>query len=116
MRGQSKVEHLEQVAQWIADSCRKWGISAIVLGQLNQDKENTRWGEGLNQACDQLYALREVESDPPEAWMEMRLTRYTPYRHVGSDAQPHLQMNLAGPYFEDISDTGGQQLKMKGVN
>lgn len=96
----STAEHLDEVAQWIADFGRKHGIWMIVVAQINQDG-NTRGGEGLRLACDQCYQLHRDNVDIGDAYMEMMDTRYTPWRDVGTAESPALFMKPNGPYFEE---------------
>ena len=99
--GKSTSEHLDEVAQWIADSCRKYEIWAIVMAQINQEG-NTRGGEGIRLAFDQVYQLNPLKDDigKPERWLEMLDTRYTKWLNIGGDDQPGLYLNDKGPYFE----------------
>ena len=55
-KGQTKEEHLSNVAQWIAGFCRRHGVWSIVLSQLNKE-DNAFGSAGLNRACDQFYKL-----------------------------------------------------------
>jgi replicative DNA helicase len=116
--GQSTAEHLDEVAQWIADFCRKHGIWSVTMAQLNQGG-NTRGGEGVRLAFDQVYALRgmippdaktddEVEEDLayPYRWVEMLDTRYTAWNNIGTKATPGLRLEEKGPYFTQHG--GGQ--------
>lgn len=102
-RGSNEREHLDDVAQWIATFCRKHKVWAFVLGQENQDG-NTRGGEGMRLAFDQVYRLRRVGDDPsnPYAHLEMMETRYTPWLNVGDEHNPALIMKEKGPYFDAI--------------
>lgn len=103
-KGQSTAEHLDEVAQWIADFGRKHGIWSITMAQLNQEG-NTRGGEGIRLAFDQVYALRGMGQDEdityPQRWLEMVDTRYTKWLSLGSSATPGLQINERGPFFEE---------------
>jgi hypothetical protein len=97
---------LDEVAQWFADFGRKNGIWTITMAQINQDG-NTRGGEGIRLAFDQVYKIRgmgeeEKEEDisRPDRWIEMMDTRYTEWMNIGSQLQPGLFMNPKGPFFE----------------
>ena len=80
--------HLRNVAQWLADACRKHGFWCLIAAQQNQEG-NSRGGEGLRLACDVYFALnREKGSDG--AWLEMQESRYLPYQNVGSAEAPGL--------------------------
>lgn len=100
-KGQSTAEHLDEVAQWIANYCKKQGIWSIVMAQINQDG-NTRGGEGLRLAFDQVYQINRKDISMPETWLEMMDTRYTRWFNVGSEAEPALLINDKGPYFEEV--------------
>lgn len=112
-KGQNSSEHLDEVAQWIADTCRKFGIWSITMAQLNQDG-NTRGGEGLRLAFDQVYAIRgvsrtennqEIEDiTDPHRWLQMLDTRYTKWCDVGESSKPGLLVCDRGPYFECVND------------
>jgi replicative DNA helicase len=98
-RNETEEYHLRNVAQWLADVCRKHGLWCLIAAQQNQDG-NSRGGEGLRLACDVYFALnREKGSDG--AWLEMQESRYLPYRNVGSAVAPALWLNHHGPFFED---------------
>lgn len=104
IKGQSTAEHLDDVAQWIADFCRRNGLWAIVLGQINQEG-NTRGSEGIRLACDQLYELHREDVTQPGTWIEMLETRYTKWANIGSKTAPRLLLQEKGPYFTEINTT-----------
>lgn len=100
-KNQNTAEHLDEVAQWIADYTRKKGLFSIVFAQINQEG-NTRGGEGIRLAFDQVYELKAPEDDPSRSgrWLEMRDTRYTAWLNIGSETQDGLILNQTGLYFE----------------
>jgi len=100
-KNKSTAEHLDEVAQWIADFGRTYGIWTITMAQLNQD-DNTRGGEGIRLAFDQLYQIHRERLTEPYAWMEMMETRYTKWLNIGSKEDPALRMNEQGPFFEQM--------------
>lgn len=104
-KGQSDASHLDEVAQWIADTCRKYDMWAITMAQINQEG-NTRGGEGIRLAFDQVYILHAPDNDPgrSERWLEMSDTRYTPWRSVGTQSRPAFYLNEKGPYFSETPD------------
>lgn len=104
-KGQSDASHLDEVAQWIADTCRKYDMWSITMAQINQEG-NTRGGEGIRLAFDQVYILHAPENDPgrSERWLEMSDTRYTPWRSVGTQNRPAFYLNEKGPYFSGTPD------------
>lgn len=103
-KGKSTAEHLDEVAQWIADTCRKYDMWSIVMAQINQEG-NTRGGEGIRLAFDQVYVLRAPNDDAgrSERWLEMSDTRYTQWRSVGNANNPGFYMNEFGPHFSETA-------------
>lgn len=101
-KGESDAAHLDEVAQWIADFGRKHGVWMFVLAQINQEG-NTRGGEGIRLAFDQVYHLRAPEDDPSRSgrFLEMMDTRYTPWANIGSDVSPAYHITEKGLYFEE---------------
>lgn len=102
-KGKSETEeyHLRNVAQWIADACRRHGIWALIAAQVNQDG-NTRGGEGLKLAVDVYFTLHR-EKDQDSGWLEMEESRYVLYANVGSEEHHGLILNKNGPFFEGAS-------------
>jgi replicative DNA helicase len=99
-KGESEEYHLRTVAQWLADTCRKHGLWAMVACQVNQEG-NTRGGEGLKLACDLYFTLhRDKGSDG--GWLEMEESRYAPYCNVGGEDGPGLWLHHNGPFFDDV--------------
>ena len=92
--------HMRKVAQWLADTARREGVAILISAQVNKDG-NTRGGEGLKLACDQYYTLHR-EKGSKEAWLEMEESRYTLYKHVGSEDVPGLLLDRNGPHFKDL--------------
>lgn len=104
-KGQSKAEHLDEVSQWIAETCKKRNIFALVLAQINQEG-NIRGGEGIRLAFDQVYELKKQEN-ANGAWLEMLDSRYTKWMEIGAETMPALMLETSrGPYFREL---GGQQ-------
>lgn len=101
----SEAFHLGEVAQWIAEICRKLDIWALVAAQINQDG-NTRGGEGMRLAFDQVYHLQPVGKDGGDVtlagrWLEMMDTRYTQWANIGSEEMAGLRLNEKGLFFEE---------------
>lgn len=99
----STAEHLDEVSQWIADICRKHRVWSITMAQINQEG-NTRGGEGMRLAFDQVYQIHRPSSDEksPYVWIEMLDTRYTKWMNIGSDDLQKIKLNEKGPYFEEL--------------
>lgn len=95
---QNTTEHLDEVAQWISNFSREHGLWSITMAQINQDG-NTRNGEGMRLAFDQVYQIHREDMSQPDAWLEMMDTRYTAWMNVGEAVNPALLMHDNGPYF-----------------
>ena len=100
MSSDNRTEHIEYVAQQLAGKVRQHGIWGIVAAQLNQEG-NTRNGEGLKLACDQLYTIHRQQNSY-YGWLEMNLSRYTPTGDVGSESAPSYELNENGPHFNPL--------------
>jgi replicative DNA helicase len=98
--GQSTADHLEAVAQWIADFGRKHKIWTVAAAQINQ-QGNTRGSEGIRLAFDQVYQLHRLADGSPQFWLQMMDTRYTHWGNVGAKDCAGLIMQEKGPVFED---------------
>lgn len=99
-KNQSTAEHLDEVAQWIADFGRKHGVWTITMAQVNQEG-NTRGGEGIRLAFDQVYQLNRENMTKPDAWIEMMETRYTKWMNIGDASKAGLFMCEKGPYYAE---------------
>lgn len=104
-RQKSPVEHLDEVAQWLADFGRKHAVWVISMAQINQEG-NTRGGEGIRLAFDQVYSIRGTNNPSnvedislPRRWLEMMDTRYTAWLNVGGPDSAGLYLHGNGPYF-----------------
>lgn len=105
-KGQSEAGHLDEVAQWIANFCRKHQVWAVVMAQINQEG-NTRGGEGMRLAFDQVYAIKGMGDKEdvsfPGRWLQMLDTRYTEWNNIGSPSMDGLYLETRGLYFHDLS-------------
>lgn len=103
-KNKSTSEHLDEVAQWIADYCREKGLWSLTMAQINQEG-NTRGGEGMRLAFDQVYHMQPCNDDieAPERWFEMMDTRYTKWQDIGTANQSPLRLNEKGPYLEELA-------------
>lgn len=112
-KGKTTAEHLDEVAQWVADACRKYDLWSITMAQINQEG-NTRGGEGIRLAFDQVYTLNAPDDDAArsERWLEMADTRYTAWRSVGSASKPAFYLNPHGPYFSETYDDNQEPLPL----
>lgn len=100
---ESSAAHLDNVAQVMAEAVKSWPYWIATAAQINRDGD-TRGGDGLKAACDVLFQIKsqEVNGGWNEMHLEMRASRYTPYRHIGTENQPAYQLRPdIGPYFEE---------------
>jgi len=100
----SEAYFLGEVAQWIAEIGRKLDIFSLTAAQINQEG-NTRGGEGMRLAFDQVYHLQPLENgdvSQPHRWLEMMDTRYTGWMNVGSKDYAGYMLEEKGPYFSEF--------------
>lgn len=97
---QTNASHLDHVAQVLAELCMKYKLWCVVTAQANQDG-NTRDGEGLRMACDQVYQVMKPDDDTSLRWVEMMDSRYTEYMDIGSESNPSLII-VNGTHMEEI--------------
>lgn len=96
-----KVEHLDDVAQWIAAACKEYNIWALVTAQLNREGES-RGSDGALLAFSHVFYLQRPEKAQPYAWLERKKARDTEYMNVGSTESPAYRINGTGPFFEEM--------------
>lgn len=102
----SEREHLDEVAQWIAEFSKTYNVATITASQVNQDG-NTRGGEGMRLAFDQVYKMfanKHVTGRGTEvhSYFEMMDTRYTSWANLGSEESPMFRINPQGVFFEQL--------------
>lgn len=102
----SEREHLDEVAQWIAEFSKAYNVATVTASQINQEG-NTRGGEGMRLAFDQVYKMNRIEmvkTDGIEiqSWFEMMDTRYTQWRDLGDEHNPVFRINSKGVFFEEL--------------
>lgn len=105
-KNESEAQHLEKVANWMHKTCKKLNIWCVLLVQANDDGK-ILGSRGLSRACDQMYSIereRDENGDPigNNAWLKMKISRYTPLISLGSKDSPSLYINRNGTHFEEI--------------
>lgn len=102
---QSLVEHLDHVAQWLADFAKASGAAIWCPAQLNRDGD-TRSGEGLRLACD-MYLVQHKVTQPDGKtegiWFDMQDSRYTPTTEIGSEECCPFFISRTGPHLAQFS-------------
>lgn len=101
-RNESRVEHEEKVASWLAQIAKQEKIFVLYAAQRNREG-SLRGGDAILMAVDQLYYL-EFDDEKRMAWMDMVATRYTVKRGVGDKSNPRLRMHRNGPHFKDSEE------------
>ena len=101
---QSLVEHLDNVAQWLADFAKASGVAIWCPAQLNRDGD-TRSGEGLRLACS-MYLVQHKVTQPDGKtegiWFDMQDSRYTPTTEIGSEERCPFYISRAGPHLAEF--------------
>jgi len=105
-KGQSKAEHLEDVANWIQEIGNKYKIWCLLLVQSN-DEGQVLASRGLNRACSQQYAINRQKNEDgiPTSdliWLTMKYTRYTKMFSLGSESNPMFKIHHNGTHIEEI--------------
>jgi replicative DNA helicase len=102
----SEREHLDIVAQWIAEFSKVYNVATVTASQVNQEG-NTRGGEGMRLAFDQVYKMNRVEiptssGTEVQSFFEMMDTRYTQWMNMGDKDNPLFRINPDGVFFEQL--------------
>jgi len=112
---QNEAGHLDMVAQWIAEFSKSEKVASITASQINQ-QGNTRGGEGIKLAFDQVYALQDCEAPEGEyRYLEMMSTRYTQWLSLGTKQQPSFFIEPNGVYFRECSQPQTQMREITHV-
>ena len=101
-RNQNEAEFQAQVAQWIANTCRKDNLFSVYAAQLNREGQ-VRGSDGIIMAADQVYHL-EMNEAKDAAWATQIVSRYTEQRHIGDISNPRLMLDKHGPHFKDFNN------------
>lgn len=100
-KGQSTAEHLDNVAQTLAEAVKRFPIWVLSAAQLNREG-SVRGSDGLLMACDLAYSINKPEGTN-KAWLETLVSRYTPYVDVGNEFNPAFELDInSGPMFLEI--------------
>lgn len=98
---QSQAEHQDHVAQWIAEFSKREKVATLTASQTNQDG-NTRGGEGMRLAFDQVYQMHKCPDHENSIWIQMMDTRYTMWKDLGGEDSPAFKLNHKGVFFEEM--------------
>jgi replicative DNA helicase len=113
----TQAQHYDEVAQYLADAVKMFDIWILGAAQLNREGE-IRGGDGVLNACDmtiyqhkldQKHWIDGYNGEHETLWLEMRASRYTPYRSLGSKDEPGaFFVKKSGPYIETIPNVFAQ--------
>jgi len=98
---QSMSEHLDAVAQWMADFCNGTSTAMICPSQINREGE-ARGGDGFRLACDmflQQHKVQQPDQRTEGIWLEMMDSRYTPLSDIGSAEVCRFFIHKHGPHL-----------------
>lgn len=105
-RHETHAQHLENVANWIHQVCKKHNIWCLLLVQAN-DEGKVLGSRGLDRACDQKYMIHrplDEQGDPrgSNMWLKMKLSRYTKLVNLGGENNPTLQISVNGTHLIEL--------------
>lgn len=105
---QTLVDHLNDVAQWMADAAKRYGVWIVCGAQMNRDGE-FRYGDGLFAACDAAFVVHQIETEYKHEtvgmWLEMKAGRYTPMRDIGGEEVAAFWIDKkSGPHIREYGD------------
>jgi replicative DNA helicase len=108
-RTENKVQHLEEVANWLAKFAYDHGVTWLVASQQNRDGF-TLAGDGLLRASDWLCQINRHERKAPHekfgsvetVWLDVRKARDSAPDPVGSPEEPLLFIHPHGPHLAEI--------------
>lgn len=96
------AQHQENVAQGIAELCRKENIWCLYSCQINRGGE-IRNGDGILMAVDWLYEIKPVqraEGLPQQIYLEHIATRNMRPVNIGSEVKPSFELKSGTNFIE----------------
>lgn len=111
-RGQSEEGHLRDVANKLAEICRRENLWMLVAVQLD-DAGRPKISDAIVQAAALHLRLMRTENDTV-AHFRTEKSNYTRYADTGSSSTPGMIFRDEGPHFatpapEDLTDPGAAQ-------
>ncbi len=101
-KGENEAQFQGRVAQWVAEIAKKENIFILYAAQLNREGQ-LRGSDGIRNAVDQLYYLKECKTDKKHRYLELEASRYTPHYELGNENSPCLEITKA-PFLTDYSE------------
>lgn len=104
-RGQSRVEHEENVMQTLEVLTKQHGFAALCLAQMNKDG-GFRGGDPILNAADYAYQSHKVQLDKKYegVWFENLKNREAMERDLGNKNDPPFRVSKIGPHLEQIQE------------
>lgn len=96
-------QHLDHVAQEIANISEHFNIWNWTLSQINNDG-NTRGGEGIRNACTMMLEMHRPKKNEPWVWFEMKETRNTEWVDIGEKGRESIIIDGNGPFIRAATE------------
>jgi replicative DNA helicase len=105
-RRASKVDQLDEIADWMAEFAKQTGDVVVTSAQLNRNDE-MRYGDSLVMAASMVFKINavDVEFDSvkrKEYWLENTDSRITEGRNAGSEDDRPFALNKTGPRISQL--------------
>lgn len=99
------AQHQENVAQTIAELCKKYDIWSVYSCQINREGE-IRNGDGIMMAVDWLYEINKISypgavNKCEEAWLKHIASRSFKAIDIGAENDPKFELSLNGTHFRE---------------
>lgn len=102
----SSVEHLENVAQTVAELCKKYNVWCLTACQMNREESGARGGDGILMAVDWMYQIHKIEDSRPEVpkrfYLECLAIREGGELDIGDENRPYLTLAKYGTHFMEV--------------
>jgi len=99
-KGGNPVQHLEDVAQTIAEICKREDIWCLYSAQINREG-TLRGGDGIIMAAEYVYEL-VVSEEEDCRFMRHVATRESEPMNLGSKDRPYLRIAKTGTHMEEL--------------
>ena len=99
-KGINDAEHQVNVAQWIAEFCKKHSVWALYAAQINREG-SVRGSDGVIMAADQVYLQHKITEGIHQngIYLEQIASRYTEVTDVGTEDYPLLEIHNTGTHI-----------------
>lgn len=100
-KGVSEDAHLREVANRLAEICRRENIWGIVTAQTDEHGR-LRYSDGLYMAA-ALFVQMVREENDDTAYFVTAKSNYTRYADTGNESSPNMIFDMQGPHFRDTN-------------